>query len=37
MFLLFIEALSWDDLDVNLTGPPTLGTRRYSGGGLMEI
>jgi len=36
MFLLLIEALPWDDLDVNLTGPLTSGTLCYSGGGLTE-
>jgi hypothetical protein len=37
MFLLLIEALPQDDLEVNLTGPLTSGTRRYSSGGLAEI
>jgi hypothetical protein len=37
MFLLLTEALPWDDLEVNLTGPLTSGTRRYSSGGLTEI
>jgi hypothetical protein len=37
VFPLLIEALPWDDLEVNLTGPLTPGTRRYSGGGLIEI
>jgi hypothetical protein len=37
MSLLLIEALPWDDLEVNLTGPLTAGTCRYSSGGLTEI
>jgi hypothetical protein len=37
MFLLLIEELPWDDLEVNLTGPLTSGTRRYSTGSLTEI
>ena len=37
MFLLLIEALPWDDLEVNLTGPLTFETRRYSTGSLAEI
>jgi hypothetical protein len=37
MFLLLTEALPWDDLEVNLTGPLTSGTHRYSSGGLTEI
>ena len=37
MFLLLIETLPWDDLEVDLTGPLTPGTRHYSGGGLIEI
>jgi len=37
MFLLLIEVLPWDDLEVNLTGPLTSWTRRYTSGRLTEI
>jgi hypothetical protein len=37
MFLLLIEALPWDDLEVNLAGALTSRTRRYSSGRLTEI
>jgi hypothetical protein len=32
---LLIEPLPWDDLEVDLTGPVTPGTRRYAGRGLI--
>ena len=34
---LLIGSLPWDDLEVDLAGPSTPGTCRYSGRGLIQV